>query len=84
MRVYYRLGRLILTGYTGIRLWPEIASWHIHLGVRLRENRPSNSMSQRRFTTYSVEKLDKNERLFFCRKAKHSEVHTALVMSAYQ
>jgi len=29
---------------------------------------------------YSVEKLDKNERLFFCRKAKYSEVHTALIM----
>jgi hypothetical protein len=31
-------------------------------------------------SAYSVEKLEKNGGLFFCRKPKHSDLRTALVM----
>jgi len=34
-----------------VRLWPKIASRQGSLGVRLRENRRPNSMSQRRNPT---------------------------------
>jgi hypothetical protein len=33
---------------------------------------------------YSVEKLEINGRIFFCRKPKHSELRTALGMQAHQ
>jgi hypothetical protein len=32
----------------------------------------------------TVEKLDKNGRLFFCRKANHSKLLSALTMKAHQ
>jgi hypothetical protein len=32
------------------------------------------------YWAYSVEKLGKNDALYFCRKSKHSELRTALSM----
>jgi hypothetical protein len=36
--------------------------------------------SDRQESADTVEKLDKNERLFFCKKAKHSKLLSALAM----
>jgi len=46
----------------------------------LSESGRSELIFQSPLTTYSVEKLEKNEGMFFCRKPKHSELRTALGM----
>jgi len=57
--------------------------------VEYRENKHPFAMDQwisitdtteRPLLAYSVEKLEKNGGMFFCRKPKHSELRTALGM----
>jgi hypothetical protein len=62
------------------RCWPFAAPYTACFRVSFGDNRRSNSVGQGRFRADTVEKLDINGRLFFCRKVKHSKLLSTLTM----
>ena len=80
----YQLAIAPILGVHQFRARPDSCLWNPAFEGLLTGSRHSIIDGERRLPTYSVEKLEKVEGLFFCRKPKHSKLLTEPGMSVHQ